>query len=101
MENYINNITFQIKLQIKLQSKEIILLACHKFTNVWKFTPIIVSKLSTIISVILHKIFLQFEQKVSDWQNISKIKHLKKCFEKNVLCKSYRILSNALNSIPI
>jgi len=42
MENYINNITFQIKLQIKLQSKEIILLACRKFTNAWKFTPIIV-----------------------------------------------------------
>jgi len=38
MENYINNITFQIK----LQSKEIILLACHKFTNAWKFIPIIV-----------------------------------------------------------
>jgi len=42
MKNYINNITFQIKLQIKLQSKEIILFTCHKFTNAWKFTPIIV-----------------------------------------------------------
>jgi len=47
MENYINNITFQIKLQIKLQIKEIILLACRKFTNAWKFT----SKLPTIIGV--------------------------------------------------
>jgi len=60
MENYINNITFQIKLQIKLQSKEIILHACNKFTNAWKFTPIIVGlKITTIIDVILHKIFLQ------------------------------------------
>jgi len=36
MENYVNNITFQIKLQIK----EIILLAYCEFTNAWKFTPI-------------------------------------------------------------
>jgi len=49
MENYINNITFQIKLRIKLQSKEIILLACHKFTNAWKFTPIIMG-----LKIIIH-----------------------------------------------
>jgi len=42
MENYINNIIFQIKLQIKLQIKEIILLACRKFTKAWKFTLIII-----------------------------------------------------------
>jgi len=35
MENYVNNITFQIKLQIK----EIILFAYCKFKNAWKFTP--------------------------------------------------------------
>jgi len=42
MKSYTNSITFQIKLQMKLQIKEIILLACRKFTNAWKFTPIIV-----------------------------------------------------------
>jgi len=47
MENYINDITFQTKITnkitIKLQIKEIIVLACRKFTNLrWKFTlPII------------------------------------------------------------
>jgi len=63
MENYINNISNKItnKMPIKLQIREIILFAYCKFTNAWKFTPIIMDlKLSTIIGVILHKIFLQY-----------------------------------------